>query len=161
MKILWGLVINIGIFLALYRNRKLAILGHSLIGLAATVATISSSLMILSDMSIPVKNLGKKDVRGHMIFGIALLGLLFIQALLGIFGRLLNCCGVGSIPIYYINKTHRVLGWILVILCKAQNFYIRSIKLKWYLFLAFDILTFSLIIIRKFTFEKMERAIEP
>lgn len=123
------------------------------------MVTALTSLPLLLKETIPSTH---NPTRVHMIVGIAILSILFLEVLLGCLSKLLNIFKLPSVALHYMNKAHAVLGYCLAILCKFQYYYITSNKdYVYYTLLAQDILFAVLIIIRKLTFPTLSQKIEP
>jgi hypothetical protein len=138
--------------LALYKYRRYAIVGHILIGLAVCAFTIVTSVPLYFSINMAT---AKPLKRTHMLIGIAILIAIALQIISGAMSKLLDCCRTNSVVIYYMNKSHMVLGYLLTILCKFQNYYIMKRTTLWYVLFGIDILFFIMLIIRKLWFPKL------
>lgn len=67
--------------------------------------------------------------RTHILAGYTIVAAIFLQVLLGILAKLLNFCKAPSVVLYYINKSHMVLGYVLTILSKVQVYYYIKVDL--------------------------------
>lgn len=155
---MWTIAINIGIFLATYRYRKYAIFGHFLIGFGVAFITLLFTFPVFLNATIPSKS---SRMRTHMVTGFVIVVAIFLQVVLGCLSKLLNLWKVPSVLLYYMNKTHVVLGYLLTILNKVQVYYYIEVNHRFWLLIAQDCLFLVLIVLRKLVFPNMEAIVEP
>ena len=91
-----------------------------------------------------------------MVVGYLLVGAYFLQVVLGCLCKVLNLCRIPSVLLYYLNKTHGILGYLFTILSKFQVYsYIQRNRVFWIL-LAQKILFFLGMIWWKLMFPRLE-----
>jgi len=146
---MWTVAINVGIVLAMYRHKRYTMFGHFLIGFGVAFITLLFSFPML--LNTPLSSVPpSKQI--HIKVGYAIVGTIFLQVLLGCFCKLLNLCKVPSVVLYYMNKIHVVLGYLMTILCKFQVYYIIDQDHVFWMLLAQDCLFFIFTIIKKVFF---------
>jgi hypothetical protein len=149
MGIVWGPIINIGIFLVMYSYRKWWGYLHALIGLFACIFSLACTLPILINIGIPSTD---QELGIHFMVGIACMALIAFETILGIISRVINVCNARSIWIIRMKKLHAIFGYITIIICKADYVIVGETAL-----LIQDGIFLALIIIWKIFFPKMEK----
>ena len=162
---LWTVIINFSIFFVIYKFKAFTTYIHAALGLFVGLATIITSIPILQRDGIPsTENIFYKQ--RHYIIGVVIIILIFIQLLLGIISKGLQLIK-WSHPylIYYMNTSHKYLGYVLMVLCKIQVFLKLDLREElestfWGL-LAAEIVMFIIWILCKVFFFKMEQIALP
>jgi hypothetical protein len=153
----WTVGINLAIFMALYKYRRYTMFLHFLGSLGVAATTIVYSLPLILERAIPA---GNSPLRTHMIIGVAILSLIFLEVVLGCLCKVVNIFRVPSVLLHYMNKTHLVAGYSLALLCKFQYYYIAKQKdYVYWLLLGQDILFAVLIAARKIWFATLQQTI--
>lgn len=159
MPYLWTIAINFVIFFALYKYRKYAIIIHIFGGLGIAITSFILSLPLLFQTDFPST---VSAARSHYIIGTTIMILILIEVLLGITAKVLNFFQTISFYIYWINKTHLVVGYTLALLCKVQIYLVlETDKAKYWGLLAQDIAFIILFFIRKLYFPQLQGTIQP
>ncbi len=98
---LWTIAINFAILMAMYKYRRYSMFLHFLISLGVSATTIVYSLPLMIEKAIPSKN---SPMRTHMMIGIAILSLIFLEVILGSLCKILNLFKIPSVVLHYMNK---------------------------------------------------------
>lgn len=135
MPYLWGPVINVSIFIVRHFYGKLALLFHILVGLISVIFTFASSIPInrsadVDSMSVKYLETYVNNITIHYRIGIACIFILGFEVIIGVSNRIMNMIGGRSILIIRLKKLHKLLGYIILILCKT-NIYVISFN-KYY-----------------------------
>lgn len=149
-------MINVGVFLAMYRYRKYTMFGHFIIGFGVVFVTLLFTFPIILDTKIPS---APSRYRTHQITGYTIVVAMFLQVVLGGASRLLSLCKFPSVGLYYMNKTHLVLGYILLALNKFQVYYYIRVDYRFWLLIGQDCLFLIFLIARKMFFPTLESTI--
>ena len=164
MAFLWGPIINISLFLLHNFYSKYSLILHLIIGLLACIFTIATALSIGSHVGLedPIlqgfQSTGVK-ITTHYKLGFACIIILAIQTILGFVNRIANMNQARSIIILRTRGIHQILGYLLIIICKA-NIYIIAFN-KYRGIFAIDCIFIVLIFAWKFFLPSMERQISP
>lgn len=159
MGILWGPGANIAIFLVLYNYRKIWVWLHGAYFFIVTILTLASSIPILTYTGIISANsntnykYSASTLNIHYLVGIACMIAITIVTFLGIATKLMNIFGAKSNSILIIRKIHAITGYLIALLCKANNYIITNGS---GLLIACDAIFAILIIIWKLIFPRME-----
>lgn len=165
MPFLWGPIFNVSIFLIRYYYGKLTLLIHVLIGLLAIIYTLSTSIPIaqtapIDSLAVQYYQLYKSaDLPSHYRVGVACFFLISGEVILGILTRIFNTRHARSLIILRMKRIHKILGYIVVILCKA-NIYIINFN-KYYGILIQDIAFVIIFILCKIFLPRMMSQITP
>ena len=156
MPYLWSFVIDLAVFVVLYKYRPLWMFAHVIIGFGVAFVTLLFALPILRQNGIPETENAFKLQR-HFIIGTVILAIVFLQVIMGITANVMKMIKTSStVGIYFFNTFHKYLGYCLLILSKFQFFLIldhngNHPSLFWTL-LAIDIVMFLLFVAQKIWF---------
>ena len=156
MAYLWGPVINITIIMALYSYRVYAIAFHAIVAFTVSIFTLAVTFPIMTNAGFPPPKIA--PLYDHVILGFVCLLIIMLQVILGIFMKVGNIFDFSSNVIHKLNLVHKILGYITVILCKANYmviFNIRNLDAEYWGFLGMDLAVAAIIIIRKIVFPKL------
>ena len=146
---LWTIVINLGIFMAMYKYRRYSMFLHFLFSLGVSAITIIYSVPLMIGKTIPTSG----PIKTHIIIGIAILSLIVLEVILGCLCKILNLFKIPSVALHYMNKGHAIIGYSIAILCKFQYYYVEiNINYVYWTLLGQDILFAFMIIARKIWF---------
>ncbi len=123
MGLIWGPGINLAIFLVLYSYRKYYIYLHVLYGLFAATFSLATAIPILLTTGIVTSEEAGPKLHLHYLVGIASISVISLQAILGIATRVINICNFSTNLLIKVKYTHKVIGYMVSILCKS-NMYI-------------------------------------
>jgi len=158
---LWGPAANIAVILVLYSYRKWWVYVHAAFFLLATIITLATSIPILTytgiisrDSTITYKY-SASVLNLHYLIGITCLASITLVALTGLLTKLLNLCSAKSNTILLLRKLHSISGYLVLMLCKINNYVIEDTGTMLGL-LAFDVLSATMIIVWKMVFPRME-----
>ena len=155
MAYLWGPVINVAIFLALYSYRPYAILLHGLITLFVGVFSLAISLTILYNAGFPQPT---AKLYNHFNIGFAAMLCIILQLLMGMALKLINVFDFSSALILKLSYAHKIFGYLMVLLCKANYYVIFQIRAEWDQFwgyLGMDLAIILAVVLRKLLFPKL------
>jgi hypothetical protein len=126
----WCLLADIAIFVATFRNKWWAALIHGLIMTLVIAASLAIALILVKEKGgLSGFNDLDKLTKTHFILGIIVLIWTGIQLFTGIITRLLQVFwSVHPAVILGFAYPHKILGYILVILCKI------TVLFGWWLF---------------------------
>lgn len=152
----WGPVMNFSIILALYSYRKYANILHGLLSLAISIFSLVISLNILVHYGWP-KSTSK--LSPHFIIGFTAMMSILLTIAFSLTMKLLIICKSSSVWILRLRLMHKVMGYLTMMVAKANYYYIFNwFKMDNYFwgFMAMDVTTAILIVIRKLFFPKLE-----
>ena len=156
MAYLWGPVMNVAIFFAIYSYRTYAIIIHGLLSLFVGIFSLAISLTILySSGFLPSTG----EFYNHFNVGFAAILCIIFQLLMGLALKLLNVFEFSSNLVLKLRYTHRIFGYLMVILCKSNYYIIYQQNEEWESFwgyLGMDIAIVLAVILRKVFFPKLE-----
>lgn len=133
----------------MYKHKRYTMFGHFLIGFGVALVTLLFSFPMLLKTNLPVNSSPRKT---HIIVGYVIVGTIFFQVILGCLCKLLNLCKVPSVVLFYMNKIHVYLGYLMTILCKFQVYYFIDHDHVFWILLGQDCLFFILTFIKKIFF---------
>lgn len=147
----WTIVADLIIILAYYEYRKYTKIIHALVGTVIVVTTLVTSLPSLLRNGFNTKHFS------HYIIGVVIYDMMALQVLLGTIKFIFLSFNKGSAFIIYIIKLmHRLVGYLLLIMCKISIFAILKSDRPEYLFLlGWECLVVMILGFRYFTFKKM------
>ena len=119
---IWSYIINLSVFVVLYKYKPLWMIAHVILGFGIGFFTLLFALPILRLNGIPSVQTPGKWQR-HKIMGTIALGIIIIQILLGITANVMKMFKNGSTTgIYFFNTCHKYLGYASVIYIKVQTY---------------------------------------
>lgn len=147
----WTIVADLIIILAYYEYRKYTKVIHALVGTGIVVTTLITSLPSL------IKNGFKTKHLTHYIIGVVIYGMMGFQLLLGFIKFIMVFFNKGNPFLLYVMKVaHKLLGYVLLILCKVQVFLILTKDRAEYSYLlGWECGVALILIYRYFTFPKL------
>jgi len=161
MTAIWIPAADVAILLVMYSYRKLWVWVHGAFFLLATIYTLSTALPILfstgiipADSKISYKY-PTNILNLHYLVGIACLSSITFVTLLGITTKLMNVFQVGSKILLVTKKMHKIMGYIIVVLCKVNVSIMTSKNGINGLVIAEVAFMLVLVIVRKLVFPKM------
>jgi hypothetical protein len=120
----WCPVVDVAIFFALYSYRRYALIVHGMLGMAVGLFALITGFSILSNTGIIYSDstintdIEITKLSRHYTIGIICLSLIIVTILLGFFSRLFNILGFSSRKIIGVRIIHKIIGYIIAILCK-------------------------------------------
>lgn len=162
MTAIWIPCADLAIILVMYSYRKLWVWVHGAFFLLATIYTIATALPILLSYGIiPADSKIKYKyptnlINLHFIVGIACLSSITFVTLLGITTKLLTLFQAKSKILLIIKKIHKIMGYLIVVLCKVNVSIMTSNDGVNGLIIAEVVAMMILVIVRKFFFPPME-----
>ena len=159
MRYIWGPGVNVAIIIVLYTYRKWWTWVHGTLLALASLATIALSLPILvttgivyPDMVFPTSH-NRQTLYSHYAIGITCMVLMVVVSGGGFANRISYMAQLSSKTIQIIRWSHRISGYILIILCKV-NYYLMLKPDHLDLIIIFDVVLGSMFILRRFFFPK-------
>ena len=125
MSYLWGPVMNVAIFLAMYSYRTYTIILHGFISLLVGIFSLAVSLTILSNTGFPPST---AKLYNHVNIGFTAMLCIIVQLLLGLALNLFNVFDFSSGLLLKLGYAHRIFGYLMVILAKANYYVIFHIR---------------------------------
>lgn len=132
MGLLWGLGINLSIFISLYSYKKYSLYLHSLFGIFVFVYSLASSLPILFTTGLRPQptnatHPSSETLNLHYLVGLLSLVMISVQTLLGVGFRWLVFTNGSTMNILSAKKLHGVFGYMTAIICKINIYVIFGI----------------------------------
>lgn len=161
MPYLWSFVIDLAVFVVLYKYRPLWMISHVIIGLGVAFVTLLFTFPIYQVEGLP--QLETADhMRRHIILGLVMMSIVLVQILFGIASTVLKALPKGSAyGIYISNRVHRYMGYFLVVLAKVQIYLKMDQDGTFWALLVVDLLLMVTFIIQKLVFPSMAESIIP
>ena len=156
MAYLWGPVMNVAIFFAIYSYRTYAIIIHGVISLFVGIFSLAVSLSILYTSGFPPST---GEFYNHFNVGFTAMLCIIVQLLMGLALKLFNVFDFNSNLLLKLRYAHRIFGYLMVILCKSNYYIIFQQNEVWdsfWGFLGMDMAIVLAVIIRKLFFPKLE-----
>lgn len=156
MAYLWGPVMNVAIFLAIYAYRPYAIILHGSIALLVGIYSLAVSLTILYNTGFPPPT---AKLYNHFNIGFAAMLCIIVQLLLGLALKLFNVFDFSSALLLKLAYAHRIFGYLMVLLCKASYYVAFQVGEEWESFWGFmgmDITIIIAVVVRKLFWPKLE-----
>jgi hypothetical protein len=129
---LWGPAASVAVFLAFFTFRKISIWLHGLFFLFATIMTLVTSIPILTFAGIVPANSTKQYkyptniLNAHMIIGITCFSVVGLVTILGITTQILKFFNGRSRLLILLKKMHKILGYLILLLCKTNSLIIAK-----------------------------------
>ena len=159
---LWGPAASVAVFLAFFTFRKISTWIHGLFFLFATIMTLVTSIPILTFAGIVPADSTKhykyptNILNAHMIIGITCFSVVALVTILGLATQLLKFFNGRSSLLLLLKKIHAILGYLILLLCKANSLIIVKDSLFTTLIIV-DISSIILAIAWKILFPSLEQ----
>ena len=158
---IWGPAATVAVILALFSFKKLSIWLHGIFFLFATIMTLVTSIPILTFAGIVPADSTKQYkypthiLNAHMILGITCFSVVAVVTVMGITIQLLKLFNGRTSIILLLKKMHRILGYLIVLLCKSNSLIIAKGDL-FTILLIIDVCCILFVAAWKLLFPKME-----
>ena len=165
MAYIWSFIMNITVFLVLYKYRPAYLIAHYILGFLSGLISLLFTIPILQLNGI-IDFYTFNNLRRHFIIGIVILTLIGILLLLGMFSSIMKLFKKSpSLGIFSINAAHKYLGYVLVIFAKFQAYWLIHIDgdhpVLLIIFYVVDAIFFVLFVIQKIKFPTLAETIMP